>query len=1689
MEYEAMKKHMEPFELEDGEKTALVRINKLKGKNLNIARLLAGRDPKSGRQVDWEDLYYTPNSLKLQERRKLQWSMIEQLEQKKPGERIAIFNAVFGPIGEEVELLWQFLEERPFTTGYNRQAFRYPGNAEAYRMKRIQVLEGLLRDTDPYQKDIEFYLEHAAYIGWGNSEELALLFAAMINRGGKQGERVLAELVEVATSETRPGEMSHYVIMALLSCSRKEGWDAIQKLLLAAQRQEGLRQAILEKVDFAHPEAYVQFLRLILDEDLLRFSSAARAIDVWFQIEWDARSVKEFKRLVTLVLEFLEHPQHISKALNGKDAEQVYFALWSLAYVDTGNALQEGAKLMKHSSAAHRFAALTFLRQTQLDAALVYIYPLLEDEDIRVVSQAFSYICPGQGGRVQAREEIYPRLLALVERLSDKAAEQKAEEPMIWPWDARKLIRSEVADELPGYLPENETAAALIPYLKRMSPTGRGRMASLLHKEIRNPLCRAALMELSNDRSSDVSNQVFELVRQIQLEADEWIALEANLKRTSSNYRRGVIQLFASQKPEAALVSVDRLLQAKALPQRLAGLEVLSKIYTKKQVSEQVRDTARSLAQVYRATHAELSKDETVLLSLVEDQERVEHSLENALGLIDPKKRTLPRPMKNKKLPVLTKAAVHVIEALDALITDHADTELDVKLENMEDVSLFGEIPYSIPSPRAELSREENLKRLPLAGIWMEWWEHRPQTARDKDDGEVLRACACMNWSVRDKNVLGWEPSVLPGAEFKLSKGKLKNSGRVEDILEWLLYLFYQDEAYVQLALDIRESCCAQLAERHLCQDKPKLKQIEQVFGWESPNYQWWELCERFERWMELSQPLKTQSWDIAFWNWCPTRHDNKSKRTLSLNLEDRRPDFEAVIWAFQHELLSREDVIYYFIGRSAAARNKERRDERAAYGYTFETALQDCTRNSRWSRERIARAPGLDAIIHEICETVLDVELERGDLPTVASPIASCIKYVPGSRRFSQIARAVEGSKLARTYNWSEPAHSRSSVFSHLIKHCHPEPADTPEVFAKHMEQAGLPETFLVELALYVPRWASLIEGYLKWDGLQDAVLWYHAHTKEPGMEYQFQRVLSGESTEWDTDDMLWLKEITERTALGPQDLVDGAVDVQWFHSSHQCIGKARWKMIHDAAKFASSGVGHTRSKIFADAMLSKLDKSALVKRIQEKRHQDSVRALGLIPLEAGKKRDADILQRYEVMQEFLRGRKQFGSQRQASEKRAFEIGLANLARMAGYVDPIRFEWAMETQAVEDLSGSSISVEKEGVTVTLSINPWSEPEVAISRDGKALKSVPAKLKKDEDIKAITSRKTALKRQLSRMKHSLEHMMCRGDVVSSKELQGMFANPLLQHMLTQLLFVNEEGDLAGYPAKEGKVLIGVDGKAQAVGGKDHLRITHPDDLLQRGDWSEWQRECFAHERIQPFKQVFRELYPLTSQEKKTAGNETKRYAGHQVNPRQALALLGGCGWVNVPEEGVRKTYHDANISVWLSFEEAFYTPAEVEGLTLEGVHFCHRTDGKEIKLSDLPPKLFSEVMRDMDLVVSVAHMGGVDPEASQSTVEFRQQLAQETSRLLHLDNIRFKGNSMVIEGQLAKYSLHLGSAMTHKLPGGALFIVPVRSQHRGRIFLPFADNDPKTAELLSKMILLARDGEIKDPNILDQIRQ
>ena len=192
------------------------------------------------------------------------------------------------------------------------------------------------------------------------------------------------------------------------------------------------------------------------------------------------------------------------------------------------------------------------------------------------------------------------------------------------------------------------------------------------------------------------------------------------------------------------------------------------------------------------------------------------------------------------------------------------------------------------------------------------------------------------------------------------------------------------------------------------------------------------------------------------------------------------------------------------------------------------------------------------------------------------------------------------------------------------------------------------------------------------------------------------------------------------------------------------------------------------------------------------------------------------------------------------------------------------------------------------------------------------------------------------------MRQSLEQAMCRGDTFSAGELGDLWGHPILRNILQRLILVGDANTvLAGYPDKKGNVLRNHAGEIEPMRAADVVRIAHPLDLLKRKDWHAWQRECFAAERVQPFKQVFREVYVPTATETGKA-HESRRYEGHQINPRLALALLGSRTWIVRGDEGVPRTFHKERLTASLEFAESFKPPAEVEGLTLRALRFYCR---------------------------------------------------------------------------------------------------------------------------------------------------
>ena len=368
-------------------------------------------------------------------------------------------------------------------------------------------------------------------------------------------------------------------------------------------------------------------------------------------------------------------------------------------------------------------------------------------------------------------------------------------------------------------------------------------------------------------------------------------------------------------------------------------------------------------------------------------------------------------------------------------------------------------------------------------------------------------------------------------------------------------------------------------------------------------------------------------------------------------------------------------------------------------------------------------------------------------------------------------------------------------------------------------------------------------------------------------------------------------------------------------------------------------------------------------------------------------------------------------------------------------------------------------------------------------KDGKLLKTVPIKYKKDETVLQFQAVVKQLKEQYSRTKQMMEQAMEDRTAFEVWEFLEMYQNPVTRPM-TERLIVQTADAALGFLTPDG--IADFSGAIRPADPEDRILIAHPFDLYKSGHWHEYQKLLFEKQIKQPFKQVFRELYVKLEEELEK--EESMLFSGNQIQPQKTVGALRSRRWVADYDDGLQKIYYKENIVARIYAMADWFSPSDVEAPTLEYVVFADRKTGTALKIKDIPDIIYSEVMRDVDLAVSVAHAGGVDPETSHSTIEMRRAIAACSLSLFHTMNVRLEGSHAIIYGKLGQYTVHLGSGVVHQIGNAMLFIVPVHSQHRGRIFLPFVDDDPKTAEILSKILLLAEDTKIKDPKILQQIQ-
>ncbi|PXY42737.1 hypothetical protein DMB65_01570 [Flavobacterium cheongpyeongense] len=1576
---------------------------------------------------------------------------------------------------------WNRLPKKMYQDGYARRSFRAPNNARFLLVNQVNFLRSLLGGPSiyNYQNSSYYDLSIEDQIRYDTELHNPVNQFRLWSSALEQGKEGLFQLFEAIIFNKDPrGKVSRNIIKALLNTEKKECWELVEKLLLAAQRQEGLRQTVLEALDETSIGALHYMMNVILENKLTRFSSVVRAIDTWTGLGWESEKETTVRNILQLAAGYFANPDSIAKAILSKNNNEVYMALWVQGVFDVEKTVPYLHELLENGSVEKKCLALKFAGETgDPYIEMPLFFKALEHENLQVLA----FILPQMNALLNANSKSkfyienpdYPQFFEKVYTLAEAITEkEKVFESKVFSWLTVKFERDSLyaaAIYLIG--DSNERLELVLRKFESLSLTLRenltreilGNFYSYSYYSMKNnngneekiptDFQRDFALRILKDRGESLVASAINVLNRVVLSETALEIFQELFKRKNSTLKKNLIAIILKQEDSKIENFVNQTLEKGDLEQRMSVLDVMLQLQKNNKLTDKVNDWVKE----YLAK-PKITEKETKFLEQLEPEKKKDIlSAENGYGFYTPNEISpydLPKPEADSLYAKAVKTAQygfskpmpHIKKEIDKLYKCyHENSNYEYEVENYDNSKIT--LLLGNTFRRIKYLKEENAQiaatNYPLYEVWSGWFENSGLAERDLFLLTLISSCDRKVFrDFLEKHVFYYK-ELLPHQK--------KNGYDWDNAILQILNALQQKYSFNEKTDFLIDACSALYADLPKSILEFEYKPGKDEYYYNTNNGNGWQNQHFFDIYLNaINVENLTKEQNIKVWNLYRWRQLNGLQHNSTYN----KPLLYLYCAAFEQNAIT-EGELYEGIlesDRISTLTSENKKQHRHVAGEAL-----------------LERFPFLVPMIDKIRETFLDIEVKRGDSNTPVTHLVQSFEKIFGISRLVELLTALGKASVYKgyIYSWNYTDLTKQKLFSYLLKRCFPLRSDTQELFNESIKKAKISEERLIQAAIYAPQWQQFISNYLDWNGLDEGIWWLHAHTKTAAYG-SVNAELESEAAKY--------------SALDIQDFKDGAVDKDWFTSAYKKLGKAKWEILYESSKYITDGNGQRRAKLYASTLTGDLKIREVTTKVKDKRDQDYLRVYGLVPLSKTSP-EKDILSRYEYLQQFKKESREFGSMKQTSEALAIRVALENLARNAGYPDPVRLTWAMETKQVQNILSKETEVRLDDVIIKLVINNDGKADLVTLKGDKELKAIPPKYKKEKAILELTDYRKTMREQWARSRKGLEESMIRGDEFLFSEMQNLFEHPIISKHLEKLVFISNDNQIGFYV--DGN-LISALGEVLYLNEKQTFRIAHCFDLHKNDVWIDFQSYCFDNKLQQPFKQIFRELYIPTADELNEKAI-SRRYAGHQVQPKQTLALLKNRGWKVDYEEGLQKVFHKEGYQVKMYAMADWFSPADVESPTLETIEFHSLKDYKNIPFEDINPRIFSEVMRDIDLVVSIAHVGGVDPEASHSSIEMRTVLLRETLRLFKIKNVEIQEKHALIKGELANYSVHLGSAVVHQMPGKYLSILPVHSQHRGRLFLPFADDDPKSAEVMSKVLLLAKDNEIQDPTILTQI--
>jgi hypothetical protein len=430
------------------------------------------------------------------------------------------------------------------------------------------------------------------------------------------------------------------------------------------------------------------------------------------------------------------------------------------------------------------------------------------------------------------------------------------------------------------------------------------------------------------------------------------------------------------------------------------------------------------------------------------------------------------------------------------------------------------------------------------------------------------------------------------------------------------------------------------------------------------------------------------------------------------------------------------------------------------------------------------------------------------------------------------------------------------------------------------------------------------------------------------------------------------------------------------------------------------------------------------------------------------------------------------------------------------------------------------------------------------SKAGKPIKSVPAAVKQEhaEEVRELQASVKDMNTMLPAQRERLDSLfLAQKSWPVNVWRERYLDHPLIGTIARRLIWsFATRGETADGIWHDGRI-VSVDGRELKIVDNATASLWHPigrpvDAVLA---WREWLEK---YEVVQPFKQAHREVYVLTDAERNT-GIYSNRFAAHVLRQHQFNALCAARGWKNklrlmvddvyppayreLPQWNLRAEYwvegagseygedmNESGVYLYLTTDQVRFYRTEAPQLHAHagGGGYGRYNEAAEdpLPITDIPPLVFSEIMRDVDLFVGVASVGN-DPNWADggpggqyrdywesysfgelpATAQTRRVLLERlVPRLKIADRCSLTDKFLIVRGDIRTYKIHLGSGNILMAPNDLyLCIVARQSTAAGyRVFLPF-EGDGTLSVILSKAFMLAADTKITDPSIVSQLKK